>query len=273
MASTGKAILKAGKNFMSKRAKQKASETKLLKVHKMPIRFVQPYMPVVKNPLTSAMKEEMEKQLSIFKPELQSTPPERFLEEIDVSLESFFHKREFNLANFNLLLQILSQKGRIDESLGILEKMKILGVIPNLNSYIQLITASGRAKDPETSELIFNKAQRDLEEAPAILYSALISSYVHSGNHEAILRLINEKKDKGFVESAVDYTCYMNSLVKAGKAEDSIRSFKKNVQIDEYFLAMTIHASTKTHDSEYSLVLWNKLKAWVSHVHLIFTMK
>lgn len=264
MASAGKSILKTGQKFVSKRAHEKFSQGKLIRAHKVPIRFVKPHMPVEKLVLTNAMKEEMSKEFTFFKFAPPQVAPEKVLEEIDVSLESFFNKREFTLENFNLLLQVLSQKGRIDESLGVIEKMKIMGIAPNLNSYMQLITGSGRAKDPETAELVFNKAKRDLESAPAILYSALISSYTHSGNHENILRLINEKKDKGFVDSVVDYTCYMNSLVKAGKAEEAIEVYKEmcvKVDLDEYMLAMAIHACTKTNDAEYALTVWGRLKS------------
>ena len=256
MASVGKSILNTGKKFLSKKATIKAAEKKTIRISKLPIKFIQPHMPIEKGKLTKALKKEIEKEFDLLRPEIQAAAPESFFAEIDVSLESFFHNRDFTLDNFNLLLQVMSQKGKIDESLGLIEKMKLMGIMPNLRSYIHLITASGRAKDPETSELIFSNAKRDLEDVPAVLYSALISSYVISGNHDKILNLINEKKDKGFSENVVDYTCYMNSLIKSGNAEQAIQISEKiepYVDVDEYMLAMTIHACTKTNNAEYAL--------------------
>ena len=258
MASVGKSILNTAKKAISKKATKKQNEIKTIKFHKLPLRFVQPHMPVKKVALTEKMKNEIQNELNTFRTHLNSAPPEQMFNIFDTSLESFFHKREFTLENFNSLLQILSHQGKIDESLGIIEKMKIMGIVPNLTSYIHLITASGRAKDSETSELIFSKAKKDLDETPAVLYSSLISSYVHSGNHEAILRLINEKQDKGFEKSEVDYTCYMNSLIKAGQADKALEVYKNTiplVNIDEYMMAMAIHACTKTNDAEYALTV------------------
>ena len=44
---------------------------------------------------------------------------------MDSTLEGFFYKRKYNLFNFNFLLQILSEKKQYDESLKILDKMKV----------------------------------------------------------------------------------------------------------------------------------------------------
>ena len=44
---------------------------------------------------------------------------------MDSSLEGFFHKREYNLKNFNLLLQILAEQKKFSESESVFEKMKV----------------------------------------------------------------------------------------------------------------------------------------------------
>ena len=44
---------------------------------------------------------------------------------MDSTLEGFFYKRQYNLFNFNFLLQVLSEKKQYDESLKILDKMKV----------------------------------------------------------------------------------------------------------------------------------------------------
>lgn len=261
--SSMKSIANIGKKALSRKARIKAAETKVETIHKLPVKFIQPNLPQANVKLTSAMRKELSKELSYFKPDFQQVTADKVMSEIDTSLESFFLKRDFTLENFNLLLQLLSQNAKIDEALGAVEKMKILGIIPNLSTYIHLITASGRAKDYQTAELVFNKAKRDLNDTPAALYSALISSYVLKGDHDTILRLINEKRDKGFEHNTVDYTCYINSLVKAGKAEEALEVYKKItplIQTDEYLLAMVIHACTKTNDAEYALRIWNQLK-------------
>jgi pentatricopeptide repeat domain (PPR motif) len=44
---------------------------------------------------------------------------------MDTSLEGFFYKREYNLANFNFLLQVLAEQKKFDEALKAFEKMKV----------------------------------------------------------------------------------------------------------------------------------------------------
>lgn len=44
---------------------------------------------------------------------------------MDSSLEGFFYKRDYNIKNFNFLLQILSEKKQYEESLKILDKMEV----------------------------------------------------------------------------------------------------------------------------------------------------
>lgn len=51
--------------------------------------------------------------------------PQDVYKKMDSSLEGFFFKREYNLFNFNFLLQILAEKKEYEESLKIFDKMKV----------------------------------------------------------------------------------------------------------------------------------------------------
>lgn len=55
--------------------------------------------------------------------------PQDVYKKMDSTVEGFFYKREYNIQNFNFLLQILSEKKQYEESLKILEKMKVVFII------------------------------------------------------------------------------------------------------------------------------------------------
>lgn len=263
MASVTKKVIDKGKTLISKKLKQKPGGIKTIKLEKLPVSFVKPHMPVKKSKLTKEMKKDINKELEFMRPRLANATPDTLLSKLDTSMEGFFYKREFSVSNFNLLLRVYSHKGNIDECLGVIEKMKVLGLIPDVHSYVQLLTACGRARDCKTAELIFDKAKNALGDAPAILYSALMAAYSNIKDDETILRLINEKKDKGFVVNVVDYTCYMNCLIKAGKSQQAIDLYKTihpHVEVNEYMLATVIKACTKLNEAEYALGIWETLK-------------
>ena len=263
MNPVGKSLQNLSKT-LSRRVKQRQNEVKTVKVHNIPIRFVQPNIPVEDPALTKAMKTEIEKEFLAISHKTRFLTPDKMLEQIDFSFESFFSKRELNLSNFNKLLQVFSQHGKIDEALGAIEKMKILSITPDHNSFVQLIIGSGRSKDTETAELLFTKATQELGEATGILYTSLISAYAQSVNPSSILRLINEKRAKGFKVTEIDYTCYMNALIKNKQAPEAIQVYESHsheVNTDEYLLAMVLTACSKTNSAEYALNIWQRLKS------------
>lgn len=44
---------------------------------------------------------------------------------MDSSFEGFFKKREYNIENFNYLMQILAEQKKFEYALNIIEKMKV----------------------------------------------------------------------------------------------------------------------------------------------------
>jgi pentatricopeptide repeat protein len=48
---------------------------------------------------------------------------------MDSSLEGFFYKREYNLSNFNFLLQVLAEQNRFSEAVKAMEKMKVSTIV------------------------------------------------------------------------------------------------------------------------------------------------
>lgn len=263
MNPIGKSLQKLTKN-LSRRVKQKQNEIKSVRSDGMNIKFVQPHKPVENPPLTKAMRKEIEKEFFNIQNKTKLLTPDKMLEQIDFSFEAFFNKRELNLENFNKLLQVLAQNGKIDEALGAIEKMKILSITPNHGSFVHLIIASGRAKDTDTAEQLFTKATQDLGESTGILYTSLISAYTQKADPNAVLRLINEKRDKGFKITEIDYTCYMNCLIKSNQPHEAIKIYETHaheVNADEYFLAMVLTACSKTNSAEYALNIWHRLKS------------
>ena len=51
--------------------------------------------------------------------------PQDVYKKMDSSIEGFFYKREYNLYNFNFLLQILSEKKEFEQAVKIFDKMKV----------------------------------------------------------------------------------------------------------------------------------------------------
>lgn len=260
-------ILKKGATALAnvgKKAHKKLHEIKPQKLHGQTIRLTQPNMPRKKLPLTDELKEEIRKSVFMSPDLIETITPENALVKLDSSLEGFFYQREYNLNNFNLLIKMLASKKEIDECLSVLEKMKIMGIKPNRQTYVQLMIGSGKAHDPETAENIYDKALEDLGHTDGSLYTVLISCYVNIANHEKIEALMNEKKAKGYKLTVADFTCYMNALINADKPDKALEFFKKNqteVFRDEYIISCAIRAAAHMHEAEYAKRLWGELES------------
>jgi pentatricopeptide repeat protein len=262
MNRVGKSLQTSAKS-LSKRVKQKLNEKKPVTFHKLPIKLVQPNIPIEEQKLTKAMREEIKKEFEKSNEKARFLTPDKMLDSIDFSFESFFSNRELDLNNFNKLLQVQAHHGKIDEALGTIEKMKIIGIVPDIISFVYLIVATGRANDIQTAEMVFSKALIDLAGPAAMLYTSLISAYNKMRDPDSVLRLINEKRSKGFKIHEIDYTCYILALSKQGRAKEAIEVYEKyspEVDTDEYLLASVLNACSKISATEYAVGIWDRLK-------------
>lgn len=232
------------------------------------ISLVQPNLQLKTPPLTPAIKDLIQKEL--FKAELELEPPaalqpQNITDYLDTSLESFFSKRPYNLANFNEYLMVLAHQGKADDALSAVEKMRLLGFRPNSVSFIHLMRSCARSRDVATAERLFDTALATCgEKNLGYLYSALISVHAVTGNTDYIEALMLEKKRKGCVMSVVDYTCQMHAMIQAGRPKDAIAVYqeaKNLVKRDEFFMTMALKACSRDSQAELALTIWHDLQS------------
>jgi len=252
------------KKFVSKKAWQKMNEVKPRISGKTTVALVKPNMPKKDPPLSEALKREIQKEFFNLKEVQAKVTPFNAYEVLDASFEGFFLNREYNLQNFNLLIKMLASRGKIDDALGILEKMKIMGITPDKHTYIHLMIASGKAKDTDTAEIVFDKGVEALGFPDGVMYTTLLSTYANCANPDKVEALINEKKAKGYKITATDWTNLIRALDKADRSLEGVQVYKKRqteVEIDEYMISTAIKACGKCCEAEYAKRLWGDLQA------------
>jgi len=83
--------------------------------------------------------------------------PGKFMKYMDTGIEKFFYQRDYTLENFNFYLQVLSSQYKGDEAEEVIQKMKILGIKPDYETYTQLIAVSAKLKNVERVEQLIEQ--------------------------------------------------------------------------------------------------------------------
>ena len=107
---------------------------------------------------------------------LQNVKSDEILKSIDSSLENYFKERKVSLANFNLLLHVLSVKRDYESAVIAFEKMSIFNIKPNVSSYANMIVVSGKSSKISEAEIYFNEAT-NLFGQNKVLYNSMIYAY------------------------------------------------------------------------------------------------
>lgn len=72
--------------------------------------------------------------------------PNKFMKYMDTSMEKFFYQRDYTLQNFNFYLQVLSAQYKVEEAEKAFERMQILGLQPDKETFNHLITVNAKSK-------------------------------------------------------------------------------------------------------------------------------
>lgn len=255
-------VIKSGTKYLSRKAKIARGKTVAKKIDKETIAFIKPNLHVKKTPLSPEVKEQIENSLQIQDSNSwQFRRPGEVLSHLDSTLEVFFQNRPYNVENFNLLLKIQAQHGKVNSAMDSLDKMQILDIQPNLQSYLGVMSAAAKSNLPEVSEKMFDLASVRFGKNGA-LYTGLVSSYVSGGNYEMIERLLREKGDRGLEIVPADITCYINSLIRGNQSAKAVQMYKEwslKIVPDEYMMIMGIRAAGKCYEAEYGLRIWDNL--------------
>jgi len=110
--------------------------------------------PEVKKLTKIDIPEFMERKQEISEALTFKHTPNKFMKYMDTSMEKFFYQRDYNKKNFNFYLQILSSQYKIEEAEKAIERMKILGIEPDLETYNHLATLYAKQGDVDTVEEI-----------------------------------------------------------------------------------------------------------------------
>lgn len=230
---------------------------------------------VLDEAMSPALKEEINKQVNFMtdfakgKELIETNQMERanaidFLKKIDSSFEGFFFKREFNLNNFNYYLQVLSRQFKCNEFDGVLQKMKEMGIKPNLTTYTNLITGYARAKDIKKCEEIFSLVKNQLQMRPnKFFYNSLMLAYAKNMKIQECDALIREMKDQGLELDHVNYTTLLVAYKRAGlysKCWDIYYEALGNSVADELMMSFMIRICAATHDAEKALKIHNAME-------------
>lgn len=96
----------------------------------------------------------------------ETTRPQDAYKLIDTNMEAFFNKRAYSIKNFNFYLKAVAEQKKSELAVETLDKMKALGINPNRESYIQVMTACAKTQNVQKVEEIF----RFIEENPCTAF-------------------------------------------------------------------------------------------------------
>jgi pentatricopeptide repeat protein len=257
-------VIKSGTKYLSRKARIARGKVEPRRIDKETIAIVRPNMQVKQPPLSPKVKEQIENSLQIREiSPWELRRPGEMLGHLDSTLEVFFQTRPYTIENFNLLLKVQAQHGKVNEAMNTLDKMHIMDINPNLQSYTGVMSAAARANLPAVSEKMFDIAARSYGKVGSI-FTSLVASYVGSGNYEMIEKIMREKSERGLEIVPADITSYINSLSRAKlhlRALEVYKEWCNKIVPDEYMMIMGIHAAGKCYEAEYGLKIWNLLNS------------
>lgn len=248
-----------------------------------------------------------------------------YFKNLNSDYESFFSQRSFNIENFNFLLQILSKKSsnllinpdyihynhksmnNIDNNKQeqfnnivdnikdiIYNKMHDLNILPNVQSYLHLLTAYSTNGLIDESLKVFNDITSIFKTHNVYIYNSLMTAYANNGKAEECESLINQMKSEGLEPDVVCYTTLIHAYTKQynydkawevynnleklnndinselemlssnnsllNKQKGEVKFLSKPLIEDEYLTSYMIKICEKTHDAEKALYLFRKME-------------
>lgn len=142
----------------------------------------------------------------------------------DSALAIFEHLREQNnscldLITYNIVLDILGRKGRVDEMLDMFASLKETGFVPDTISYNTLINGLRKVGRSDMCFEYFKEMKENGNEPDLLTYTALIDISGRAGNIEESLKFFMEMKLKGILPSIQIYRSLIHNLNKTENIE------------------------------------------------------
>lgn len=77
---------------------------------------------------------------------------------IDTDLEAFFYKREYNLENFNFLINLLGHQNKLQHIPEVISKMELMNIASDERTYNYMIKAAAMQNNTQLAETYFKNA-------------------------------------------------------------------------------------------------------------------
>lgn len=77
---------------------------------------------------------------------------------IDTDLEAFFYKREYNLENFNFMVNLLGHQNKLQHIPQVISKMELMKISPDERTHNYMIKAAAMQNDTLLAEAYFRSA-------------------------------------------------------------------------------------------------------------------
>jgi pentatricopeptide repeat protein len=220
------------------------------------------------NEISKEMKQEittglMNMQIDPFKKNVMTeVDAHNYMKHLDSSFEGFFFKREYNLKNFNYYLQVLVRQHKTNQLEEVLERMKELGIQPDLESYNQVLTGYAKNKDIENSERIFGIIKSKYTPDNNI-YNSLLLAYAKNKKTSEAMAIFKEMKDEGLNPDIICYTTLIHAFNLAKKYDFCWYYYDEarfNGQADEFLMSYMIRLCGSTNDPRKALIVLEALE-------------
>mmetsp|Transcript_16513 Transcript_16513/g.29763 ORF Transcript_16513/g.29763 Transcript_16513/m.29763 type:complete len:538 (-) Transcript_16513:35-1648(-) len=256
---SSRALVKAGKHITRQGKKKSLKDTK-----KSALKESLPAVQARAAHIVPNIPPEIKEMLESFNSRLQDPmhlSPENVMFSVDPSLEGFFSRNEISLPNFNKLMKVFAQQGKLVEAQEAMTKVKLLGVYPDSTSYSLLIQAASRAGDLDATNKMFDMISNKLPEYTGVAYTSLMQVYSKKKDPVTIQALIRQKEEAGFLVTATDYTILIDCLNKCNRQTEALKLYKSlHVDKDEFLMITAISSCSKTYEAEYALSIWKDLE-------------
>jgi pentatricopeptide repeat protein len=236
-------------------------------ISKNSIKLTQHNPLVEKNEISPKLKEEItnmttllsEKSSPFYENVMERADAHNYMKMLDSSFEGFFFKREYSLKNFNYYLQVLVRQYKRKECEEAIQKMQELGIKPDIESYVQLLTVYAKSKDIDNSERVFEIISNNFVPTKQA-YNSLLLAYSKNRKTNEALAIIREMKEKGLKPDIICYTTLIHAFNVSGLYDRCWELYDEAVvdnESDEFLISYMIRLCGSTHDTRRALTLWD----------------
>jgi pentatricopeptide repeat protein len=230
------------------------------------------------NQISSIVRKEIrnmhdilsEKSNLLYDNVMEKADAHNYMKLLDSSFEGFFFKREFSIKNFNYYLQVLVRQDRTTECEEAIKKMQELGIIPDEESYVQLLTVYARNKDIQNSERVFEIIESKYV-PNKMAYNSLLLAYAKNKKTAESEAIIREMKEKGIKPDIICYTTLIHAFNLAkqyNKCWDLYDEAVLENETDEFLISYMIRIAATDRNVSQALNLWDfmELKGFTKNI-------